>query len=175
MFFKKLFQKRAISKLVIERHIKYMSLYDIKSVIVVFNLDDDNILDTIKRLIQILDNRSIKFKILGFNFFKKEYPTLSLDHRIQIVEKKDLNFYGIPIKSDIINYLRDDYNLYIDFNINPLFTFKFISYTINANFKIGRTFYENYPYDLYLDNIKEGSSRNYLNTIIHYLSSIKSA
>ena len=175
MFFKKLFQKRAISKITLQRHIKYMSLYDIKSVVVVFNLDDDNILDTIKRLIQILENRAIKFKILGFNFYKKEFPTQSLDHRIHIIEKRDMNFYGLPTNSDIYELIKADYNLLLDFNAYPNFTFNYICSIVNSNFKIGRTIYLNNPYDLILDNIKEGSSRNYLNTIIHYLSSIKSA
>ncbi len=151
-----------------------MSLTEITSLGFLFNINDDGILDTIKRLCEISDGRSIRFSGIALNTSKHPFPTDILDYRISVLNKKDLNYLGVPKTSACDIFTSQTFNLFIDFTSEYNFTCDYISHKSKSTFKIGRTGYSNNPYDLILENIKEGTSRNYLNSIIHYLSSIRS-
>lgn len=174
MFLKEYIQKKTLKKINVRRVSKYRSLQEITSVALLFNFEEENILDTIKRLIEILEKRSIKFMALGINNDKNPYPTKILDHRIKILNRKDFKYADVPNRSLIETFLDNYFDLYIDFGSKYFFPNDFISHSSKAAFKIGRLNYKNNPYDLVLDNFKQGTARSYLNSLIHYLSSITS-
>ncbi len=174
MFFKKKLQRKAIESIDNERVVRYVSLTEISSLIFLFDINEERILDTIKQLCSIADSRSIKFSGLALNYNKHPYPDVMLDHRILVVNKTDLNYYGVPRSTVVDSFTEKESELYIDFHPQYNFTGDFISRKSRAFFKLGRVNYPDNPYDLTLENINEKSSRNYLNSIIHYLSSIKS-
>ncbi len=174
MFLKESIQKNRLKKIDLKRVPQYKSLQEITSVGFLFNFEEDNILDTIKRLTQILDIRSIKFMALGINYEKNSYPTNILDHRIKVINKKNLKYANVPDSSLITEFLEKEFDLYIDFGSKYFFPNDFISHSSKATFKIGRLNYKGNPFDLILDNFKQGTPRSYLNSLIHYLSSIRS-
>lgn len=174
MFLKEYIQKKSLKKLHINRVSKYMSLQEISSVSLLFNFEEADILETIKRLIEILDNRSIKFMAMGINNEKQEYPTHILDQRIKVLNRKDLKYANVPDRSSIAPFLDKEFDLFIDFGSNYFFPNDYISHASKATFKIGRLNYKENPYDLVLDNFKHGTARSFLNSLIHYLSSITS-
>jgi len=174
MLFKETRRKKALKAVDNERFIKYYSLPEVKSLGFLFNINDENIFDTIKRLIEIIDSRSIKFSAIAINDSKYPYPKEYLDHRIIIINKADFNYIGIPKSNYVEEFSEHNFNLYVDFSSSYNFTCDYISRRSKASFKVGRLHYKNSPFDLILDNLKEESSRSFLNSIIHYLSSIKS-
>ncbi len=174
MLFKETRRKKALKEVDNERFIKYYALPEVRSLGFLFNINDNDILDTIKRLIEIIDSRSIKFSAIAINDSKHPYPKEYLDHRIIIINKSDFNCIGIPKTNFIEEFTDQNFNLYIDFSCLYSFTCDYISKRSRASFKVGRIHYLNTPFDLVLDNLKEESSRGFLNSIIHYLSSIKS-
>lgn len=174
MLFKETRRNRALKAVDNERFIRYYALPEVKSLGFLFNINDENILDTIKRLIEIIDSRNIKFSAIAINDSKHPYPKEYLDHRIIIFNKADFNSIGIPKSNFLDDFSEHNFNLFIDFSSSYNFTCDYISHRSKASFKVGRLHYQNSPYDLILDNIKEESSRGFLNSIIHYLSSIKS-
>ncbi|MDP3436125.1 MAG: hypothetical protein Q8S04_02670 [Bacteroidales bacterium] len=174
MLFKEARRKKALKEVDNERFIRYYALPEVKSLGFLFNINDENILDTIKRLIEIIDSRSIKFSAIAINDSKHPYPKEYLDHRIILFNKTDFNSIGIPKSNYFDEFSEQIFNLYIDFSCSYSFTCDYISRRSKASFKVGRLHYQNSPFDLVLDNIQENSSRSFLNSIIHYLSSIKS-
>jgi len=174
MFFKQSLQRKIIKSIDNERLIKYMSLTEINSIGFLFNLNEEGMLDTVKKLCEIADNRTIKFSAIALNFLKHPYPKDILDYRISVINKQDLNYIGLPKSDNIEAFTSHPFNLFIDFSSEYNFTCDYISHKSKSSFKIGRLSYLNNPFDLVLENIKDGTGRNYLNSIIHYLSSIRS-
>lgn len=174
MFLKEYIQNKALKSINNRRVTKYKSLQEISSVALLFNFDEENIFETLKRLIEILDNRAIKFGGLGINNSKHPYPTEMLDHRIKVVNKSDLKYADVPVRSSVSFILDKEFDLFIDFGSKYFFANYYIAHSSKATFKIGRLNYKNNPYDLVLDNFKHGTARSYLNSLIHYLSSIES-
>ncbi|MHC1778783.1 MAG: hypothetical protein AB9922_00925 [Bacteroidales bacterium] len=174
MFFKQSLQRKLIKGVDNERVVKYMSLTEISSLGFLFNINDDEMLDTIKKLCEIADSRSIKFQAIALNTLKHPYPKDILDYRISVINKQDLNYLGLPKTSSTELFTSQIFNLFIDFTSVYNFTCDYISHKSKSSFKIGRLSYESNPFDLVLENIKDGTGRNYLNSIIHYLSSIRS-
>ncbi len=174
MLFKDTLQKKALKKIDNERVVKYTALPDVRSAAIIFDINEENIIDTVKSLIEILDRRGVKFSAIAVNFSKFPYPTEFLDHRIYVLNRFDLNFIGLPIYNKIEEFVSLNFNLFIDFSSLYNFTFDYITRSSIASFKVGRCNYPNSPYDLSLENTEDNSSRNYLNSIIHYLTSIRS-
>jgi len=174
MFLKEYIQKRTLKKVNIKRVSKYKSLSEITSLGILFNFEEDNILETIKGLIKILDNRSVEFMALGINNDKNIYPSEILDYRIKVLNRKDLNYAHVPNVSLIAPFSDKEFDLLVDFGSKYFFPNDFIAHLSRATFKIGRLNYKGNPFDLVLDNSKQGTTRRYLNSLIHYLSSITS-
>lgn len=173
MFFKEYVQRRAIDKLEQSGNSKYHSVQEIESVGFLFNMEEDNILETVKRLIEILDNRSIKFKALAINRQKRSYLADILDYRIKVLHKRRFRYGDIPLKNEIDHFLDQSFSTFIDFGPNHHFANYYIARATNADFKIGRVSYDPNPFDLIID-VADGNHRGYLNSLIHYLSAIKS-
>lgn len=174
MFFKEYIQKKALKKIDNERVSVYRSLNEIKSVGFIFSFEEENILESIKSFIEILDSRSVKFSAIGINRLKHPYPKEMLDYRITLLNRCDLNYAGVPYYNLIEQFIDNNYNLYIDFSTNYNFTSDYITRLSKSSFIIGRVNYQDNPYDLILDTNTDGAHRSYLNSIIHYLSSIRS-
>ncbi|MEA4868165.1 MAG: hypothetical protein EOM61_02555 [Bacteroidia bacterium] len=174
MFFKEYIQKKALKKLDGTRISRYVSVENIESVGFIFNLEEENILDTIKKLVEILDKRDIKFKALAINRQNITNVSQMLDYRITVLNSKNFKYADVPQKSEIEFFTKAEYTTFIDFGANYSFANEYISKASRAIFKIGRVNYQDNPYDLLID-IKDGNHRIYLNSLIHYLSSIKSS
>lgn len=174
MFLKEYIQKNTLKKINNTRISKYMALQEITSVGFLFNFDEDTILETVKKLIEIMDSRSIKFMALGINNERQSYPSEILDHRIKILNRKDFTYAQVPNRDSISVFLDKEFDLFVDFGSKYFFPNDFISHSSKATFKIGRLNYAGNPFDLVLDNFKQGTARSFLNSLIHYLSSIKS-
>lgn len=175
MFLKEYIQKISLNKIKLKRTPKYLTIKEVTSVGLLFNFDQANILETINRVIAILDRRSIKVMAIGVHNDKNSPPAENLDSRIKILNKKDLKYANVPDKASIAHFLVEKFDLYIDFTTKDFFPNVFISNAAQATFKIGRQNYKGDPFDLVLDNFKNGTSRSYLNSLIHYLSSIKTS
>ncbi|MDP3451774.1 MAG: hypothetical protein Q8R90_02355 [Bacteroidales bacterium] len=175
MFYKEILQRRAVKKIDNERVVKFFSLPDVRSAAIIFDINEENIIDTIKSLIEIVDKKGVKFSAVAVNFSKFPYPTEFLDHRIFVLNRFDVNHIGLPKYSKIEEFVNYNFNLFIDFSPEYNFTFDYITRSSRASFRVGRCNYQNSPYDLSLENTQDNSSRNFLNSIIHYLTSIRSA
>lgn len=173
MFFKEHIQKKALNKIERKRVPMFYSIHDIKSLCFVLNLDEENIMQTIKKLIDLLDSRSIRFKAIAFNNHKNFYQEAMLDYRIKVISSKKLKYGDIPRKQDLDYITGETFNTFIDFGAYYFFPNEYVARATDAEFKIGRCNYDANPYDLVLEN-QNGNSRDFLNSIIHYLSAIRS-
>jgi len=176
MFFINLLQTRALSKIVKERNIKFMSLEHIKTVCFVFDIGEEKVLETIKYLTGFLNDKKIDYIGLAINLSKNTFPDFVLDYQIKILTKNDVSFIGTPDIQLIDKIVDEKIDLYIDFASTYCYTQDFIARSSEATFKVGRLNYNNSPFDLVVGlNSMENSPMDYLKQVFHYLSTIKSA
>ena len=57
MFFIENRRRKALKKIETDRVVRFMPLSEVRSVGVIFDINEDNIIDTIKRFTEYLDNR----------------------------------------------------------------------------------------------------------------------
>ena len=174
MFFVEKRRRKALSKIETDRVVKFMPLSEVRSVGIIFDINEENIIDTVKKFSDFLDNRSIKFSALAINYTKSLFPEGFVDFRIKIVNKTSFNSIGVPIEETIFEFANYNHDLYIDLSQNYNFTYDYISRLSNASFKVGKYGYENNPFDLVLANDPGASSKHFIDLLIHYLSSIRS-
>ena len=174
MFFKETRRKKALKIIESDRAVRFMPLSEVKSAGVLFDINEPNILDTIKKFSEYLDNKSIKFSALAVNYTKSQFPEGFVDFRIKTVNRDSFNSIGLPIGETVFDFLNHGYDLYIDLSDKYTFTFDYISRLSKASFRVGRMSYDDNPFDLVLANEPGATSRHFIDSLIHYLSSIRS-
>ncbi|MDO9680044.1 MAG: hypothetical protein Q7262_03435 [Bacteroidales bacterium] len=175
MFFIENRRRKALKKIETDRVVRFMPLSEVRSVGVIFDINEDNIIDTIKRFTEYLDNRSIKFQALAVNYTKSLFPEGFVDFRIKIINRASFNSIGAPIDDAVTEFANQNHDLYIDLSSQYNFTYDYISRLSNASFKVGRCGYDNNPFDLVLASDPEAGSKHFIDSVIHYLSAIRSA
>ena len=174
MFFIENRRRKALSKIETDRVVKFMPLSEVRSVGVIFDINEENIIDTVKKFSEFLDNRSIKFAALAINYTKSLFPEGYVDFRIKIINRASFNRIGVPVDETILDFANHNHDLYIDLSQNYNFTYDYISKLSNASFKVGRCGYESNPFDLVLASDSDAGSKHFIDSVIHYLSSIRS-
>lgn len=174
MFFVEKRRRKALSKIETDRVVRFMPLSEVRSVGIIFDINEENIIDTVKKFSEFLDNRSIKFGALAINYTKSLFPEGFVDFRIKIINRTSFNRIGAPIDDTVLEFANQNHDLYIDLSSHHNFTYDYISRLSNASFKVGRCGYENNPFDLVLANEPEAGSKQFIDSVIHYLSLIRS-
>jgi hypothetical protein len=174
MFFKESRQKKALRRIDTERVVHFKPLTEVKEVGVIFDINEENIIDAIKKFAEYLDNKSIKFHALALNFTKAQFPDDFVDFRIKIINRQSINKIGLPVDDLIFGFAAQNLDLYIDLSMEYNFTCDYISRLSAASFKVGRCGYESNPFDLVLSSDPQGGAKHFLDSVIHYLTSIRS-
>ncbi|MDR0970944.1 MAG: hypothetical protein LBM25_00990 [Bacteroidales bacterium] len=85
---------------------------------------------------------------------------------------KDLSLLRVPKKQLLDNFIKKDFDLLINFDINNAFLPCYVSALSKAKFKIGLDTEENRQYFDLLLNIKEPTFKEYSLQVVSYLSKI---
>jgi hypothetical protein len=165
-----------IQKMVVLREQKktaaYRHFYNFdtaKSVGVVFVLDGDKLKPDVVQLIDYLKQRKISYSVLGYWDNMEEPSGFTVGENISVMTKKDLNWYGKPRGEVVDNFLKQKYDMIIDFSKEEVYPIQYIISAAKVSTAVGGVYYENCPYNVIID-VKEGN--DYLDQIRHYLSNI---
>lgn len=174
MFFKESRQKKALRRIDTERVVRFKPFSEVKEVGIIFDLNEENIIDAIKRFAEYLDDKSIKFQALALNFTKSQFPEGFVDFRIKIINRESFNKIGVPVDDAIFGFAAQNFDLYIDLFPEYNFTSDYISRLSAASFKVGRSGYDSNPFDLVLSSDPQKGVKHFMDSVIHYLTSIRS-
>ncbi len=173
MFPVELLQRRILKGIKNRRTARYIDLPEVHNIGFVFDINSENILEAIKRFVDILESKQIKFSGIAINSAKFSFPEGVVDYRIKIISRRHLSLLGVPNRQTILPFVAKEYDLFIDFVSKKNFTADYIARITNAGFKIGRISSDDTPYDLVLDNGEQGCPKSFLISLIHYLTTIR--
>ena len=85
-------------------------------------------------------------------------------------DKKQLNWYMKPSDPFINNFIEEEHDILIDFNINDHFPLRYIASISKAKFKVGRLSSKTgYIYDLTIDTGTSADLKNFMREVDTYL------
>jgi len=174
MLFTQKFQKKTLDKIVTWRKVKFISLKEVKKIIFIFDVAEDDSLDAVKFLSSYAKDNKIECYGLAIYLGKDNSAETILDHGIKLITKKDISKTGIPDPELVTRFLTEPSDLLIDFSRNYSFTHHYLVLSSISTFKIGRLNFDGNPYDLIITNYDDGNSAvGYIKKVFHYLNTIK--
>lgn len=177
-FFKKRALQRAIKSHIIERDIQYTSLSDAKYIGFVADMNDPSIEEAITFLLKICKERGIRYNGMVIDIGQTSHNSLmiSSDPYIQTIFKDEINKNGLPENSDLLNdFIRDKFNILIDFTTSYFPIIDYIIATSIAQFKAGGNKNMRSYYDFILINDDTDNRVLFIKEMTKYLISIETA
>lgn len=176
MFFKNKFQKKALDKLPKREGAPcFLSFNEAKTVIFIFDLEEDKIIEAVAFLENMLNNIGAEWKGVAFQKNSKSVNVFKNRNGYSVITDKDLNYYGAPKFPEKFLPVDIDYDILIDFSKSFDFTTNFVSSLVSARFKIGRySLGDDSPYD-FVAKTSEVAPLAFLKKAIHYVESLKPA
>lgn len=174
MFFKQKRQKKAISRISVQRRVKFVSLEKVKRITFIFDITEDDNLEAVKFLISYAADKKIECHGIAINLGKDTSSESVLGHGIRLITRKNLSSIGIPDHELVSGFLNDSSDLFIDFSKNYSFTGEYLSLSSPSTFKVGRYAPEPNPYDLVITNNNEKDcALDFVKRTFFYLKTIR--
>lgn len=175
MFFKQTLQNKTLKQIDTKRDVRFLSFSEVRKAGFIFSVNEPEIDKTISLLINFFKENNIANKGIGIKLKKLNTPFVEPAGSIKIISKWNVNYYGLPDKSVTDQFINEDFDLLIDLNLDPSFTSKYILLNSKPKFLIGRTNQSDLPYDMVIENAEQSNSMEFINQVIHYISSIRPA
>lgn len=173
MFFKQTLQKRLISRLTKERKVKFISFSDARRVGFIFQNNIDGNFEEIEKFIAFLLEKHITFYGIAIFNIKQKNKTSFKNERVIQLESVDLKYSGVPKSHKIANFIKNEFDILIDFTPEYNFTSHYLSVISKAQFKIGRYSFENTPYDFVLEQSENKNIDDFMKRLLFYFNSIR--
>jgi len=157
----------------VKRQRDVVNLTDAKTVVILFELTSEDDYYRINSFVKTLQSNQKIVNALGF-YTENVLPSycsrrLSYD----FISPKDLNWFGIPSKSFINDFVRKECDLLIDLSMKENKTLQYIAGLSRAKMKVGRHSDEStryYDMMFITDNLKDVEA--YIQNVIQYLSGL---
>ena len=150
----------------------FVSFDKIKKILVLFDVGNDNY-KNVKYVIDYLDNQGKDVSALGY-IDKKIIPDqYLLKSKFEFFCKSDLNFWGIPNKPNVQNFINTESDLYIDLTNTNTFALKYINFLSIARLKAGFYSDKNEHLDFMITITRESGYQEMLEQLIHYLKMLQ--
>lgn len=153
-FVKRIFLDRHIKKYKRLRYKKIQSLKEAKSVAILCQIGDEDSYKRCYALLSKLHNLKRQTWLLGY-IDDKIVPYYCLEQlSADYFCNKHLNWFGKPEKSQVIDFLRKDFDIMIDFTQNDLPPIHYCLQMTRAKFIVGRSKFNRKYYDLLIEGEK---------------------
>lgn len=141
----------------------------VSSIGILFNATKTEDFELVKAYQKYLKGKDKKLSSLGY-FSAKELPDISYSKaEFEIFTNSDLNWHLKPVGGFIDNFIREEFDILIDLNLENDFPLRYISALSKAKFKIGVHSANMDIYDLMIE-VEEGKGIGYfLMHLDHYL------
>jgi hypothetical protein len=140
---------------------------------IIVKLDGDpKQIDQVKEFMRFISDKKNKVYALAY-FDGKKIPSVYSNPRgINIFTKKDLNWYYIPTRKFLRNFMKRKLDLLIDLSDNDSFPVKYITSLSDAKFKVGKFEPKNEQYDMMIQVDKNTRLEYIIDQMKHYISNI---
>jgi hypothetical protein len=170
MGLKKIFRNRALKPS--EKKAKaFLNLEDIKSVGILFERDNDTTAANMSKLAKFLHDQAIQIDVLAFVNLKKPTEELQAKKGLKLFYKKDLNWIGKPKSEEVLNFIKQKFDLLIKADFSSSFPLAYICVQSNARMVAGPKDELSSYYDFILES-KTQDQNEFHQELIHYLSVI---
>jgi len=164
---KKYFLKKYLAENKPNRSVQIMPLHKAKTIGLLCEITDEDSYKDIFYIFTKLQERGHQVRLVGYINDKEVpfycLPQLTADYFCQ----KHLNWYGIPNMEQIQDFLKEDYDMIIDFNYRLHPAVQSILALSHAKFIVGRLGECQNAYDLFL-NDTTSSNLKYLEAVNKY-------
>jgi hypothetical protein len=119
----------------VKRHLDFDK---VRSVGIVFLLEDENRFNQLNRLVKGLIAKGKEVKMLGY-FPGKIVPNFFIQKlKIDLITKKDINLFGLPKSEKAKVFIQNEFDILIDFTAEEVLIADYICGISRAHFKVGR-------------------------------------
>jgi hypothetical protein len=144
-----------------------------KSFGLLFNADDPEVYDLVKKYFKYLKDSRKKVHAIGFfdlkNLPQMEYSKLDYD----FFTRKELNWWGKPTNTSVKNFVEEEYDILINFSLTDSFPLKYIAAMSKAKLKLGKLEEENDSvYDIVIQQPEDKNFKFFMRQVDHYLGII---
>ncbi len=159
-----------------KRHIHYSNFSLVKSIGIVWDASNTAEFTSLSKFYQKMHEKNIEVKILGY-FSGKELPNQYTALRyLTCFRRNELNLYYLPATPEAHSFIKNNFDVLIDINLNKILPLQYLSFLSEASFKVG-LFEPETPdsqFDLMMDIKNPVNTDTYLNQVVHYLEMINS-
>lgn len=150
-----------------ERWAKSVSIADAKTIGIVYIVDNEETYKRMEMWIKSLSAQGKTVLVVGYHpqDIVPHYCIPKIKH--EFYSKKDMNWFGKPIRTSLNNFLNEEFDMLIDFDTENIFSAKYIVSKSKAKMKIGSN--DDYQ-DLY-DFMILLSDDHSMNDYIHFIES----
>ena len=154
----------------VKKPIKF-SFAKVGTIGVLFDATTSEDLELVKRYIAYLKENRKKVKVIGY-FNVRDIPQLTYSKlEFDFFSTKELNWFGKPTPAHVNNFMEEEFDLLIDFNIADHFPLKYIAALSKANFKVGKfNEADKETYDLMIDTDAGQTLKYFMQQIDIYMA-----
>jgi hypothetical protein len=173
-FFTKYIANYQINKLCIQpRNKQFVKLADAKSIGVVFEVNNSETFELVKKFILQLKEYTKQVHAIGYVDEKltPNYSYIKTD--IDLFNKKELQRFYRPQSNYIKTFMEDEKDLLIDINTHQKFPLRYIAAGSKAKCKVGMHFPENEMlHDILIASEPQKGMEFYLQQVLKYLATV---
>lgn len=145
-------------------------IYSAKKAAIIFQPEDQTAFEAVHKFIKSLQDKGIDVTAVGF-INKKKIPNSFLLHKGFIFFcKQDLNWFYKPIADFTESFLKEKFDILIDFSLERNLAVDYLVYLSNAGFKAGKFVEGGHPFDLTIDVSKNNQLNYLIDQLQHYLN-----
>lgn len=124
------------------------NLTEVRSIGIVYDATDREVFEYVNDVVRRLRAEMKKVHALGYINSKDERDMLSSKLGFDFFNRKSLDFYRRPRHPLVDNFISENFDLLIDFNIERLWPLEYLMRCSRASFKVGVWPHARSPYDL---------------------------
>jgi hypothetical protein len=143
-----------------------------KTIGIAFQFTSNEDFELLKKYVIYLRELKKKVKAIGY-YTSKEEPAVQYSKvDYDFFGKKSHNWYGKPTDHIVNNFIEEEYDIFIDLNVNDEPVLTYVAAMSHARFKLGRFEENDYIHDLLFESPKEKGLKFFLRQVDTYLAMI---
>lgn len=156
----------------VNRKVKTHNFETAQSAGILFSPANEESFNEVKNFLTFLSDNDMKVIALGYYPGKKIPAPYLMRKGINLYCNTDLNWYYKPKNELIDQFIKQEFDILFDLNLEDYFTTKYVGSLSKASFKVGKS-HENAYHDLVIDIHKNNTVEYLTEQIKHYLKLIK--
>jgi len=156
----------------LRRTIKVHNFKTAKRIGIVFNATKQDDYRQVSGFVKNIHDRGIEVKVLGFVNDKDVPNEYLFKKNFSYFLKKSLNWYRKPVNYEVEKFLKEKFDIVIDFSLDNDYLFNYIMALSPSRFKVGKFKEPNNYYDFMIRINKDKDLKYFIEQARHYLEII---